>query len=324
MSYEDLPGRFVCRKFILTSIPPDRTSQPFARVKAERLYHYHKVYAESYATNPRNLEAPWKPVYASILEALVMRVMDKLGLSIDLSVQQEQPLAPPELAAAAVDADTTLTSRHRGTVYPDVFILRYLLNFTDNDSFHNVTYDKVGHDSIDYLVFAELKRSAKRSQIRQGVRPGNPIVAYLCTSIRRAALQASRQAFVAMKRPGETNGCIILIATVGPFWIWCLATRDDILAAFSAEGVDRILQLTHEARERDFVAEDLDFDEEEVEGVEPGHSCNALRVQITREDIFKSDDPLLHWSNVMVLDSDQSDMAFRTVLLKLLSLVKSK
>ena len=285
MSYEDLPGRFVRRKSILTSTPSDRTAQPFARLKASRLYHYNKIYAESYATNPRNLEAPWKPVFASILEALVMQVMDKLGLSIDLSVQQEQPLAPPALAAAAVDADTTLTSKHRGTVYPDVFILRYLLNVGDHESFYNVTYDRVGHDSIDYLVFAELKRSVKRAEVRKGVRSGNPAYTYLCISIRRAALQAARQAFVAMKRPGETNGCVILIATVGPFWIWCLANRDEILAAFSAEGVNRILQLTHDEGRRDFVAEDPDFDEDEVEGdgERPVHSCNALRVQITRK-----------------------------------------
>ena len=170
MSYNDLPGRFVCRKFNLTLTTPNRLSQPFARLGAERLFHYHKIYAESYRTNPRNLEAPWKPVYASILEALVMQVKDRLpGPQIDLDVQQEQPLAPPALAASAVDSDTTLTVKHKGTVYPDVFILRYLLKVEEGNSFHDFTYDKIGHDSIDYLVFAELKGSVKRALDRASI-----------------------------------------------------------------------------------------------------------------------------------------------------------
>ena len=42
----------------------------------------------------RNLEALWKHV-ASILEGVIKRVSDKLDHSIDMAVQQEQPLARP-------------------------------------------------------------------------------------------------------------------------------------------------------------------------------------------------------------------------------------
>ena len=36
--------------------------KPFRDAKDERIYRFHKLFAESYVTNLRNLEAPWKPV----------------------------------------------------------------------------------------------------------------------------------------------------------------------------------------------------------------------------------------------------------------------
>jgi hypothetical protein len=109
-------------------------TQPFANLNAERLYHFHT----------RNLEAPWKPVVASTLEGVIKKVSDKLGCSIDMAVQQEQPLAPPAFAAASVHANSTMTSsKHKGTVYPDVVVLRYLVQVRDH--FRNTTHKNLGH-----------------------------------------------------------------------------------------------------------------------------------------------------------------------------------
>ena len=123
----------------------------FSNLRDERLYHFHKLYAESYTTNTYNLEAPWNPVIDSILEGVV-KVSDKLDRSIDMAVQQEQPLVSPALAAAAVDANNAMTSsKHKGTVYPDVFALQYLIEVLNN--FRDLTCKDIGHNEIDYLVF---------------------------------------------------------------------------------------------------------------------------------------------------------------------------
>ena len=111
-----------------------------------------------------------------------------------MAVQQEQPLAPPALAiASVVDADSTMTAaKHKGTVYPDISVVRYLFCF----KFQTLSYEDMDHEKVDYLVCAELKRSIKRAFIRQGLDSKNKGYEQLLKSMRRAAFQASRQAFV--------------------------------------------------------------------------------------------------------------------------------
>jgi len=167
----------------------------------------------------------------------VKKVCEKLP-SMDIAVQQEQPLAPPALATASVNADSTMTSsKHKGTVYPDISALHYLLAV--NTNFRTLTFANMGHNEIEYLVCAELKRSIKRAYIRQGLNAWNKGYNALLKSLRSAALQAERQAFVAMQRPGQANSDVILLAAVGPFWIWCLASRVQLLN-FSGVTVEEI------------------------------------------------------------------------------------
>lgn len=89
------------------------------------------------------------------------------------------------------------SSNHRGTVYPDVSVFRYLLDI--HDKFQMFTYNDMNHKNIDYLICAELKRSIKRSTIRQGLDSQNKAYSMLLKSLRSASLQATRQAFVAEK-----------------------------------------------------------------------------------------------------------------------------
>jgi hypothetical protein len=48
-----------------------------SRSKDELLYRFHKVFCGSYVSNLWNLEAPWKPVVASVLEAFVENTFEE-------------------------------------------------------------------------------------------------------------------------------------------------------------------------------------------------------------------------------------------------------
>jgi len=291
--------------------------QPFRNVKDERLYRFHKLYAESYVTNLRNLEAPWKPVVASVLDAIVQRVYEKYPL-IDLSVQQEQPLPPPSLAAASVDADGTMTaSRHKGTVYPDISILRYLLG--TNDDFQTFTPGKMEHKAVDYLVCAELKRSIRRAYIKKGITIWDRGYTDLVDLLRNAATQATRQAFVAMKRPGQTNSDIILFAASGPFWMWCSASRSQVLGCFERDmAVEDVLDEFQIDRDEDVASEQLN-DEKLSDGkVDYDFSTStALYSPMSREDVFFGYDVVLPWTQVVMFDTVESEAQLRALLVAL-------
>ena len=289
------------------------TFQPFTDLNDERFYRFHKIYAESYTTNLRNLEAPWKPVIASILEAIVKKVCDP---SIYLTVQQEQPIASPALAAAAVNADSTMTaSNHKGTVYPDVSVIRYLL---DVDNFRNLMPTSIDHTKIDYLICAELKRSVKGSHIRAGLDSDSKSYWTLMKYLRDACTQASRQAFVAMKRPNEANSDIILLASSGPFWMWCLATRVQMLGIFPGKQVKEILVDAQLEREEDDALERLDLDPR-TEVLQ----SSAIR-PMTKEAVFLGHPPDLPWSDVIRLDTKGSQTAFRTLQETLATIIQKK
>jgi len=291
--------------------------QPFRNVKDERLYRFHKLYAESYVTNLRNLEAPWKPVVASVLDAIVQRIYE-IYPSIDLSVQQEQPLPPPSLAAASVDADGTMTaSRHKGTVYPDISILRYLLG--TNKDFQTFIPKNMEHKVVDYLVCAELKRSIRRAYIKKGITLWDKGYTDLVGSLRNAALQATRQAFVAMKRPGQTNSDIILFAAAGPFWMWCLVSRNQVLGFFTKDkAVEDVLDEFQMDRDEDAAFEQLN-DEKLGDGKDDSNfsTSTALYSPMSREDVFFGDAIVLPWTQVVMFDTVESEAQLRALLVAL-------
>ena len=241
------------------------------------------------------------------------------GHSISMAVQQEQPLAPPALAVASVNADSTMTAaKHKGTVYPDISVIRYL--FGVNDKFQTLKYDDMNHEKVDYLVCAELKRSIKLAFIRQGLDPNTNLKGYeqLSKSMRKAAFQATRQAFVAMKRPGDTNSDIILIAATGPFWMWCLGSRALVLGTFKEVCVEDILDETQEEQDRD-TEKELNTTEDDDESFTPISS--APHGSMTKKDVFKGYEPLLPWSDVAMLDTKASEKALRALLEVLITVV---
>ncbi len=172
--------------------------QPFTSVEDERLYRFHKLFAESYVTNVRNLEAPWKPVIASVLDAIVKKVCETRRPSIDIAVQQEQPLAPPALSAASTDANRTMTSsKHKGTVYPDVSVLRYLVADPD---FRAVSHSDMGHKAVDYLVCGAEALCQARShstgleEHRQGLQTAIELPSRRCPPGRKASFRCHEEA----------------------------------------------------------------------------------------------------------------------------------
>jgi len=297
--------------------------QPFTSVEDERLYRFHKLFAESYVTNLRNLEAPWKPVIASVLDAIIKNVGARRP-SIDIAVQQEQPLAPPALSAASTDADRTMTgSKHKGTVYPDVSVLRYLLA---DPNFRTLSPINMGHEAVDYLVCAELKRSVSRAHIRQGLKDSNKGHTALLTFLRGAARQALRQAFVAIKRPDVANSDLILIAASGPFWMWVLASRASILKKFSTTPMEDLLEEATAERNDDSSREEFNaigFDENnDIDGSYTPIST-ALFKTISPGKVFKQD-PGLPWSKVVMLDTRESEIELQSIVKALISVVGQK
>lgn len=110
----------------------------------------------------------------------------ELELSIDIAVQQEQPLASPSLAATSVDAERTMTSsKHKGTVYPDVSVIWYLMD--KNIDFRTLISTNMGHDGVDYLICAKLKRSISRALVVQGLTFEDAGYKALAKSLRKAA-----------------------------------------------------------------------------------------------------------------------------------------
>ena len=64
---------------------------------------------------------------ALILEEIVQKVGESVG-PIAVGVQQEQPLAPPAITAASINANRSMTlSNHEGTLYPDLSVIHYRL-----------------------------------------------------------------------------------------------------------------------------------------------------------------------------------------------------
>ena len=146
-------------------------------------------------------------------------------------------------------------------------------------------------------------------------------------SLRKAAIQAARQAFVAMKRPGETNSDVILIVVVGPFWMWCMASRAQILDLFPGQQLEEILEKAHIAREMDSFQEEMvvEIDKDSESREHPTHVSSALLCSITKQNVFQGrTGSNLGWSDLMMLDTRESEMALRTLTQALLEIVQKK
>jgi len=101
------------------------------------------------------------------------------------------------------------------------------------------------------LICAELKRSISRALVAQGLTVKDAGYKTLSKTLRKAAFQAARQAFIAMKRPTKANSNVILFAAVGPFWMWCSPSRNHLLGIFRKKDVEEILDQAQDARDED-------------------------------------------------------------------------
>ena len=247
-----------------------------------------------------------------------MQISDKHP-SIDLTVQQEQPIPPLALVAASQDANTTMTTpKHKGTLYPDVSILRYVLD-------HPTLPQRMNDSNLHYLILAELKRSIRRQFILEGIDDKSPGYGMLSNFLRRACTQATRQAYVAIQRTEAARGSrgIILIAASGPFWMWCQASYTAIKASFRKPLQD-ILDDAQDDRDADDDDEVVDNDASDSDKPFTSSSTGVLHVPLTKEVIFGTKIPLLAWSEVIMLDTQRSCEELAKLNSTLLGLLRSE
>jgi sulfate adenylyltransferase subunit 1 (EFTu-like GTPase family) len=114
-------------------------------------------------------------------------------------------------------------SNHKGTLYPDVSDIHYHL---DLDNLPSLTREIIAHHKVYHLRTEAFHQACLHQPWLENWRQGIQI------TVGKAAIQAARRAFVAMKRPGHTDSGMVLIAAVGPFWMWCLATSVQIFGTF--------------------------------------------------------------------------------------------
>ena len=219
-------------------------------------------------------------------------------------------------------------SKHKGTVYPDVSVLRYLIADPD---FRTISPDNMGHEVVDYLVCAELKRSVSRAHIRQGLKDSDKGHTALLKFLRGAARQAQKQAFVAMQRPDVANSDLILIAASGPFWMWVLASRSGVLNKFSTTPMEELLEQVSAEHDKDSTREEfnaigLDSDDDlENDDIDGSYTpiSTALFKTILPRNVFKQD-PDLPWSKVVMLDTRESEIELQSIVKALIRVVEQK
>ncbi|EJD52761.1 hypothetical protein AURDEDRAFT_181292 [Auricularia subglabra TFB-10046 SS5] len=177
--------------------------------------------ATGYKTNPRNLEAFWKPVYRCIL----LIVIDQMGTC---DVREEIPIWAFSDARDQMPLTATVAMPRGGgkTVFPDLNVVMHVPLRTHDD--HVV-------DQEEYMpILAELKRAVSRSLTVQGYpdrkRPEGR--RQLVSAFRVAQRQIELVACIQLRKVDQPH--IILFVAVGPWCRAALVSRDDLLGMAAA------------------------------------------------------------------------------------------
>ncbi len=136
--------------------------------------------------------------------------------------------------------------------------------------------------NLHYLVCAELKCSIRRQFIVEGIDDKSPGWGMLSNYLRRACIQATRQAYVAIQRTEAARGSrgIILIAASGPFWMWCQASYAAVKASFR-KPLQYILDDAQDERDADDDNEVVDDDASDSDKPSSSSSIEVLRIPLT-------------------------------------------
>ncbi|KAJ7504203.1 hypothetical protein B0H11DRAFT_507475 [Mycena galericulata] len=268
------------------SIFPDATSQ--AR------YETSKMLAAEYDFNLRNMEESWRAVFAELL---------RIVLPNHVTLQEEATLwtyhdttRNPGAAGAPLDRTLTLAKGSGYSVRPDfrAIVLR-------NGRMH-------------VPVLGENKRAISRREMAPSgwpaTRKGHQ---EFIASLQRAVRQVELQAVVLFKLDREASdkanrqSVVFMIAAVGPIYVWAVATRVEIEAAYGNP------DLADVAGEIEF----LEDQEERVVQRNPEPPALALPNAMfaesdtfQREEYTKSHSKLLRadaWSKPCMLDTPESN-----------------
>ncbi|KAF8345766.1 hypothetical protein F5887DRAFT_155239 [Amanita rubescens] len=233
--------------------------------------------ALKYTSNPRNLEALWKPVYFVWLDRMASKYAN-------LVCFQEQPVwSTPK----PLDPDRSITGGKGQfiTLFPDLGIAR------------------IGEDTDVWLLLCELKRSPRRAYMKQSLELGSNGWQDLLEKMRTAISQVQRQAFIALHKEDDATE-IFLLAACGPFWTYVFASREQIEAftpqttgdqeeeELSDESSGQLDELEGRVLEQ---AEILDLEKSrEVDGDEDLVQEDVLSIssgfEMTREHLFGTSD----------------------------------
>ncbi|EJD55036.1 hypothetical protein AURDEDRAFT_178869 [Auricularia subglabra TFB-10046 SS5] len=188
--------------------------------------------ATSYLYNPRNLEAPWKPVYRIVLLEVIENldtcdVREEMPIWIIYDARDQMPLTEtvsmPRGGGKTVFPDLCVVM-HRGTIHraaPPFPIPSYPILCTN-------AQEPVQSRFVP--VLCELKRAISRSLTVNGYPdPAKPEATYrLADSFTAAQEQIELTAYLHLVRnPDQTHA--VLIAAVGPWFRGNLVSRDDIV-----------------------------------------------------------------------------------------------
>jgi len=234
--------------------------------------------ALKYTTNPRNLEALWKPVYFVWLDRMAAKYANLICF-------QEQPVWSTH---KPLDPDQSITAGKGRfiTLFPDLGIAR------------------IDEDRDVWLLLCELKRSPRRAYMKQSMEFESAGWNDLLEKMKIAISQVQRQAFIALHTKDHATK-IFLLAACGPFWTYVFASREEIEALTSKitsdqeelsdfpEQLDELkFRVTGEAERLQLEKSQEEEEDEDEDLVQPAQE-DVRRIpsfEMTQDHLFGRDD----------------------------------
>ncbi len=111
------------------------------------------------------------------------------------------------------------------------------------------------------------------------------------------------------------NSDVILIATSGPFWMWCLASRAGLLSKFSNMVMEDLLDDAKAEYDKDNTEEEFDAFGDDDDSLEGSYTpiLTALFDAILPQKVFTRD-PALPWSEVVMLNNKESEIELHFIM----------
>ncbi|KAJ7750443.1 hypothetical protein DFH07DRAFT_827822 [Mycena maculata] len=265
---------------------------PRARVRHDAL----KGMATGYQTNLRNLEEPWRTLYAELLRAVLPR---------HVMIQEEGTLWTFH--------DTT---QNQGVVSPPLdrtMPLARKTGYEHRTDFRAILF--LSNGLIHFPILGENKAAISRQDTAISGWPDNIHGrAELVDALQRAVLQVELQAVVLFKTdsaaslPETRQSIVCLIVAVGPIYAVAFATRDEIEAGYSNVDVASAAEHLRKMRAR----ERRDVLPLSNQPEQPPALPDAMTIELDSFEAIEFTRPSSKlpdgsWSRPVMLDTPESD-----------------